>query len=263
MRGRCASSGATTASRHQHALARARWRAADDEVRFNAAEGRPLHFLEVDIADHIDFYRRGVERALEQDAYGGLLVSMHWTGLYRSRWGAVQQGGRIFVAEESPVASRQAEVVAAEERRWVDIKAPLLAGRRRSDFESELWHNYELLQVYDVLSLYLCNGVLEPAGESAEALPVTATLSRLDQAAGVRTILDVPERAGGERVEMRLTAVQPRVIAVDPYPFGAEATTVEVLARVIPDRRYESAAQALAAVATARTERITCELRRP
>ena len=68
------------------------WRASDDAVRFNAKAGRPMHFLEIDLPDHVDLYRRGVEHALAADPYAGLLVSMHWTGLYRSRWGVQRSG---------------------------------------------------------------------------------------------------------------------------------------------------------------------------
>jgi hypothetical protein len=237
------------------------WREADEEVRFNPDQGRPLHFLEIDIGDHIDFYRRGVEAALERDAYGALLVSMHWTGLYRSRWAA--QDGAIFIQQDSPVAARQSEVVAAEERRWIDLKRPLLEGRRRSDFESELWHNYELLQVHDVLSLYLCTAVLRPGGEGDAALPVTATLRGIDQALGDRTIEAVPEHSGGDRVALRMTAVQENVVTVDPYPFDQPAISVVALARVIPDHHYESAEQVTAALGAGERAQITCELRRP
>jgi hypothetical protein len=234
------------------------WRAADEEVRFNAEAGRPLHFLEIDIADHIAFYRRGVEAAIARDAYGGLLVSMHWTGLYRSRWGA--QDGAIFVQEDTPVARLQNQCVAAEEQRWIELKRPLVVGRRRSDFEAELWHNYELLQAHDVLSLYVCTGVFRPADD--ERVAVTSTLKALDQTPGARVIAAVPPRTGSDRVDLRLTPVEAGVVTVDPYPFDEDALRVSAIARVIPDLQYASAQDARAAVAAAESVRIGCELRR-
>jgi hypothetical protein len=237
------------------------WRAADDEVRFNAQAGRPMHFLEIDLADHVELYRRGVERTLEADPYAGLLVSMHWTGLYRSRWG-VQRSG-VFADQDASLSALLNEVVDTEERRWIELKRTLAADTRRSDFELELWHNYEMLQAQDVLSLYVCMAVLEPAGDDAETKPATATLASLDQSAGVRTIDLVPTRPGRERAELRLTVVEPGVVTVDPFPFAEDSIVAAVSARVIPNRSYASAAQAREAAEQGERTTIACELRRP
>jgi len=236
------------------------WRAADDEVRFNEKAGRPMHFLEIDLADHVDLYRRGVEQTLATDAYGGLLVSMHWTGLYRSRWG-VQDSG-VFANQDAALTALLAEVVDDEERRWIELKRTLAADSRRSDFEVELWHNYEMLQAQDVLSLYVCMAVLEPASDDAEIKPVTSTLASLDQSPGVRTIDLVPTHPGRERTELRLTVLEPGVVAIDPFPFAGDAISAAVTARVIPNRGYATAAEAQAAAAAAGHATIACELRR-
>jgi Protein of unknown function (DUF3891) len=236
------------------------WRAADDAVRFNSEAGRPLHFLEIDIADHIDLYRRGVELAAGRDAYAGLLVSMHWTGLYRSRWGL--QETTVFVKEDEPLARLLNEVVTAEEQRWIELKRSLVAGTRRSDFEAELWHNYELLQAHDVMSLYVCTGVVRPPAEGDETVPVISTLKAIDQTPGTRTIEAVPTRTGAERVELRLTPVEPGVVVVDPYPFDEDGISVRATARVIPDRRYASPEEARDAVAAAESVQIGAAFRR-
>jgi hypothetical protein len=236
------------------------WREADDEVRFNAEQGRPLHFLEIDLADHVELYRSGVERAVAADAYGGLLVSMHWTGLYRSRWGV--QDASVFAPPQTPLAALLSEVVDVEERRWIELKRVAGAGSRRSDFEVGLWHNYEVLQAHDVLSLYACTAVLRPAGAHGETLPVVSTLATIEQSAGVRTIDGVPTRPGFPRVQLRLTSIEPGVVAVDPFPFSGDSLALSVAARVIPHRRYASAEEARAAVAAGERERIDCELRR-
>jgi hypothetical protein len=236
------------------------WRAADDAVRFNAEAARPLHFLEIDISEHIDLYHRGVEMTVERDAYAGLLVSMHWTGLYRSRWG-LQQGG-VFAQEDAPLAQRLNQIVADEEHRWIELKRGLVAGTRRSDFEAHLWHNYELLQAHDVLSLYVCTGVLCPPGEGDQSVPVISTLKAIDQTPGTRTVETVPTRTGSERVDLRLTPVEPGVVIVDPYPFDEDRISVSATARVIPDRRYASTEEARDAVAGAESVQIGAELRR-
>jgi len=234
------------------------WRTPDDEVRFNPQAGRPLHFLEIDLAEHVEFYREGVERVLAIDPYAGLLASMHWTGLYQSRWGV--QDGAIFASQETALAKLLREVVDGEERRWIELKHSLGAGTRRSDFEVELWHNYETLQAHDVLSLYACTAVLRP--EDGPELPVTSTVASIEQSPGVRTIDGVPTRPGRERVELRLTVLAADVVTVDPFPFAGDAVRVAATARVIPNRRYESAAQVADALAAGERATIACELRR-
>jgi hypothetical protein len=236
------------------------WRGADDEPRFNAQAARPLHFLEIGQDEHIAFYRRGVEAAVDLEPYAGLLVSMHWTGLYRSRWGL--QGDYVFIRNDTSLAQLQSEVIAAEERRWIDLKRPLVEGVRRSDFETGLWHNYELLQTFDVMSLYVCSCVLEPAANGDAPVAVISTLKTIDRQPGPRAIESVPRRAAGERTDVVLTAIEPGVVAVDPYPFNTDRFRVGVRALAIPDRRYLSPQDVAAAVATAAEVRIECEFMR-
>lgn len=223
------------------------WREPDAEPLFNAAEGRPLHFLEIEPADHMVLYRRGIETVVRADPYAGLLVSMHWTGLYRTRWG-MQTGTIAFGSGASETERLQDEAVAAEERRWIDVKRGLIGSTTRSEFEAHLWHNYELLQVYDLLSLHACLSDLTPA-DDAPSRTVAETLKSLDPEPGPRTIESVPTGPLGERTELTLRAVDPSVVAIDPYPFASDAIEVSATGVAIPDRRYADADDARAAVA--------------
>lgn len=232
------------------------WRGPDGEPRFNADAQRPLHFLEIGQDEHARFYRLGVEEATARDPYAGLLVSMHWTGLYRARWGL--QGGQVFIRDDSPVARVQNEIVAAEEQRWIDLKRPLLAGVRRSDFEAALWHNYELLQALDVMSLYFCTARLETTSADGDAVPVIATLKATDHEAAPRTIESVPRGVAGERVDLSLAVAAPGVVTIDPYPFDEAGIEVRLSARSIPDRQYGSQEEALAVMAGAEPQWIDC-----
>ena len=58
------------------------WEAAPGLDR---AAGRPFHFTEMPVADHLVIWRRGAQRMLEQNPYAGLLVSMHGAALMRFR----------------------------------------------------------------------------------------------------------------------------------------------------------------------------------
>lgn len=236
------------------------WAEADDEPLINHEEARPLHFLEIAMEDHIPLYGRGVDRTFAADPYAGLLVSMHWTGLYRSRWGLQQ--GRLQWSQDARVEQLQDEAVEAQERRWIDVKRELLAETRRSDFEAELWHNYDKLQSWDLLSLYVCLIDLTPA-PGVEPVPVPSTLKSIDQAPGPRTIGAVPLAVGGERVEITLRAVEPGVVTLDPYPFAEPEIDFEVGATAIPDRRYADSADARAAIDGGEAVAIRCRMKRP
>jgi hypothetical protein len=167
------------------------------------------------------------------------------------------QAGKVAFADEA----LQEEAVEREELRWIDVKRGLVTQSRRSDFEQHLWHHYDLLQAWDLLSLYVCLIDLSPANGAAPR-PVPATLKSIDQEPGARTIGSVPVTVAGERVELMLRAVEPGVVAVDPYPFDTDELEWSVTARVIPDRRYKSQAEAADTLREAPTATIACRMTR-
>lgn len=231
------------------------WREPDLLPLFNEDEGRPLHFLEVGMNEHVKLYGRGVDETFATDPYAGLLVSMHWTGLYRSRWG--MQAGKIEFGDNV----RQDEVVLAEEQRWIDVKRDLTREQRRSDLELSLWHNYDLLQAWDLLSLYAC--VCETVPVAGPTKEVSQTLKGIDHTPGMRTIPAVPVTIGGERVTIKLTAVEPGVVTVDPFPFDVDDLVVSVLAKTIPDQRYPDTEATRRALRSARESLVETRFARP
>src|SRR4051794_35597601 len=113
--------------------------------------GKPVNFLEVDVRSHLAFYRAGIAAITEQDADAGLLVSMHGAGIYRQRYGLDPGLGLARAAE----AQEDVDAFVAEQ----EAKFGGDPGGRGGD--------YELLQLYDRLSLYFCTRDVE-AGEAAE-----------------------------------------------------------------------------------------------
>jgi hypothetical protein len=104
------------------------------------ADGKPINFLEVDIRSHLAFYRAGIAAITEQDEEAGLLVSMHGAGIYRQRYGLDPGLGLARAAE----AQDDVDAFVAEQ----EAKFGGVLGDRRRD--------YELLQLFDRLSLYFC-----------------------------------------------------------------------------------------------------------
>ena len=238
------------------------WRAWDARGLLNEVERRPLHFLEIDPDDHVRLYREGVERVRLGDAYSGLLVGMHWTGLYRGRWSSPRARGRL--ARNARDESLLDQVVEEEERRWVEAKrAAWTSEQPRAVFEATLWHHYELLQLWDLLSLYLCVMPQHPSprgGSPSRWGPQLSSLVHSPEA-----VLLPPVRTGpfGEAVVLRATVVAPATLVVDPWPFGTPALTVEVEQSLVPDVEYSDSQAALRVIAGGRSQALTWTLRSP
>jgi hypothetical protein len=115
------------------------------------ADGKPITFLEVDIHSHLAFYRAGIAAITEQDEDAGLLVSMHGAGIYRQRYG-LDPG--LGLAGATEVQDEVDAFVAEQEAKF---------GGEPGDRRGE----YELLQLFDRLSLYFCMRDVE-SGEAAE-----------------------------------------------------------------------------------------------
>ena len=134
-------------------------------------DGKPVNFLEVDVRAHLAFYRAGIAAITEEDADAGLLVSMHGAGIYRQRYGLDQALGLARAAEvqdevEAFVAEQEAKFGGDPKSRWED---------------------YELLQLFDRLSLYFCMrdgeearaaGLPDRAGRPVARAPVAVPVRR-------------------------------------------------------------------------------------
>jgi Protein of unknown function (DUF3891) len=149
------------------------------------SDGKPVGFLDVDVRAHLAFYRAGIAAITEEDEGAGLLVSMHGAGIYKQRYGLDTALG----------LSRAAEVQG-------DVDA--FVAEQEAKFGGEpgdRWDEYELLQLFDRLSLYFC---MRDAGVEAAELQ-------------------------GYTIE----PVAPWHVRLAPYPFGDQPLKASLLRRVI------------------------------
>jgi hypothetical protein len=157
--------------------------------------GKPVNFLDVDVSSHLAFYRACIAAVSEQDPYAGLLVSMHGAGIYQQRYGRDPSLGLSRAAE----AQELIDAFVAEQEEGFE--------RRREQAgvsDGQRWRDYELLQLYDRLSLYFC--------------------------------LRDCENGGGEPVELQgytLELVAPWRVRMTPYPFGDSPARFELVRRVL------------------------------
>jgi hypothetical protein len=170
------------------------WAVWEQAPRVEPETGRPLNFLDVGVPAHLTFYRACIAAVTEQDPYAGLLISMHGAGIYQQRYGrdpglgltqaeAFRELVDAFVAEqEAGYLERMKQTGVGDEQRWRD---------------------YELLQLYDRLSLYFCMRDVE-RGEEAELQ-------------GYRL-----EPLGAWRVR------------IEPFPFGDGGARFSLVRRLLP-----------------------------
>ncbi len=210
------------------------WRSRDARLLFDDERGRPLHFVDVDAAEHVRLYRDGVRTVTTADAYAGLLVGMHWTGLYRGRW--QRPGGAPRVGRTEQDRELQDRVVRTEQRRWVDARDQAWDQQEpRSAFETRLWHNYDLLQLWDLLSLHLVVTPRLPPEVHGPPVPWGPQVRSVDHEAGDVLLPAVGARPGGDPLRVTASVRTAGELRLDPFPFAAPLG-VEMEHVMLPDR---------------------------
>ena len=145
------------------------------------------------------------------DPYAGLMITKHRSGLWQGRYGvityppAIQRGTLPQAIQEFIARSEAKQKVAAEK---FDAK--------------EFAINYNLLQVWDMMSLYICSTeVLKP--DKIEPVPMSYS--------------------GAAGVGMTLTPVEANTIALDPYPFDQPSLTTNVIFRRLPQTKFKDSTE--------------------
>jgi hypothetical protein len=130
------------------------WAVWEQAPMCDVRSSKPLNFLDVGVPAHLAFYRAGIAAISEQDPYAGLLVSMHGAGIYRGRYGLQPELSLTFAGE----VREQVDAFVAEQESTFEARQ-----RELGITEQERRHDYELLQLYDRLSLLFCmNDTLSP-----------------------------------------------------------------------------------------------------
>jgi Protein of unknown function (DUF3891) len=161
------------------------------------AEGKPVNFLDVAVPAHLAFYRACIASVTDQDAYAGLLISMHGAGIYRQRYG---RDPTLGLARAAEVQDEIDAFVAEQENGFAERL------RATGATDDDRWRDYELLQLYDRLSLYFC--MRDSARDEGELQ--------------------------GYRIEPR----GPWQVRIDPFPFAGTEVELSLVRRVLPKRDW-------------------------
>jgi hypothetical protein len=191
--------GSTTRAAQYHDIG---WLRYEAKPHFDPDIGKTPNFREVpNDQTQLDSYQWALDWSSAIDSYAGLLISKHRTGLWQSRYDVIRkpefaQRGSLSDGVKAFIARNEAKQKAAA-----------------SAFDAhEFAVNYHLLQVWDLLSLYIC------------------TQERLKEQA----IDPVPTTYGGDGVCMRLQPISSMRISVGPYPFDQAPLQLGVVYRRLP-----------------------------
>jgi hypothetical protein len=185
------------------------WLKEESSPLFNPSTGQTPNFLAVPFDIQNDEYGSTIERINREDPYAGWLVSRHRTGIWKSRYGLLKQP-HYHVRN----LSADIEDLVAHAHAQQDAAAATYDRQK-------LTINYVLLQVWDLLSLYIC---------SNEHLKEIA-------------IEPVPTSYAGEHsVSLTLVPVAPTRINVDPFPFDLPSLEVAVVYRRLAQQVFDDEA---------------------
>ena len=214
-------------------------------------QGVPLPFTRTPREIRSGFYGRGIDNVIGRDLYAGLMVSMHGVGLPQKRYGTMptmadrqDEFSQRFIAEREPTHKVLIEKIRKSEQ---------YAGM---DSQEQIWLNYLMMQVFDRLSLFFC------ANFDLTTVPATGAHTAGKGYYGP-SVKPTPVRLGEEDTEIKLRAVDPKTVVVEPYPFDQSPLQVSVRAKLIPHIAYKSQEEFREVYAKAQREQFEFTLMKP
>jgi uncharacterized protein DUF3891 len=188
------------------------WIRYETSPRLNSETGRTPNYREVPTDKaQLDSFAWAGEWLGSIDPYAGLMISKHRTGLWQCRYGVITHPPAI---QRGTLPPHIQQFIARSEAEQKTAAATLDA--------KELAINYNLLQVWDMMSLYICsNEVLKP--DRIEPVPT--------------------DYSGAVGPTMALTPVAPRKITLDPYPFDQPSLTTNVIFRRLTQTKFKNSAE--------------------
>jgi hypothetical protein len=213
----------------EHDVGWAEWEAAP---KIDPATRRPYQFTDVPVDEHLAFYQRGVSTVAAVDAHAGLLVNLHCQGFHCQRFGTTPDMPSRQLPHAEAAALRKALTGLQSHQRTLGRQVPVDS--------AVLWTQYELLQIFDRLSLYLCMPPLP--------LPWTE-------------LGPVPLAVGGTTVNLALTPAHESLVSVNPWPFREPVVPTEFPGRLIADRDYANDADLRRELAAAEPVTLRYKLR--
>lgn len=212
------------------------WIRYETDPIFDADSGETPHYLDVPNSSvQLQSFEDAAGWLAEVDPYSALMVNMHRTGLWRRRYNVIEHPKAYLHPVGKPSMPLNAEIEA-----FIVQSEEQQEQQRKTLDEAEVWTNYRLLQVWDLLGLYFsCH---DPDEFYITPVPQAYSASRTD---GVRLTI---KPVGGYEV------------AFDPFPFRSKGTKISLAMKRLPKRKYPNADAFKAAYFQACPELLTFSL---
>ena len=182
------------------------WLRYETSPLIDKESGEPYQFLKVPLTStQMASYQWSLDWMAEIDTYSGLIVNMHRTGLWKGRYQTIKHPIGYNIKTMSP----EIQAFIARNEAWQERE------RARLD-HNNVWTNYWLMQVWDLLGLYFC--CQDPYEDYIEPVPA--------------------QYGDGEGVPMRMKPVGPRQVAFDPYPFDVRPCRIQLGFRRMPTTSF-------------------------
>lgn len=206
------------------------WLRYETSPLLDAESGAPYSFLQVPLTPtQMASYQWSLDWMTDIDPYAGLIVSVHRTGLWKSRYGTITHPMGYNLKSPS---KEIVEFIERNEERQKALRAEVDDGT--FDF------NYKLMQVWDLLGLYFC--CQDPYADHVNPVPTK-----------------YGNREGAE-VEMKMEPVGPRKVKFDPFPFDLRPCHIQLTYKKMPKNTYANVAEFRKAYFQAGTQVMDFEL---
>ena len=176
--------------------------------------GRPVNFVETNLAETIPIWRRAVGRISLMDPYAALLVSKHASTIYQRR----HERGADPPEDRAELGLMLAEQKAIQEQSRSRLADHPLYGPAVAD--GQLKMAYRWLRVCDIFSLILCS----------DALPLSGVIEA------------VPEKTTGDLTTITYYRPAPFKLVLDPWPYKKPVITLFVQLRRLTEDSFKDEA---------------------
>jgi hypothetical protein len=186
------------------------WLRYETSPLIDPASGEPYPFLKLPLAaTQMNAYQWSLDWMADIDPYAGLIVNMHRTGLWKVRYETIKHP----IAYNLNTVPPEIAAFIKKNEAWQN--------EAKATFDrDELWTNYRLMQIWDLLGLYFC--CQDPYEDYIEPVPVRYGAGN---DAGTKITL---RPLGNGRV------------AFDPYPFDVRPCRIQLAFRRLPSASFPS-----------------------
>jgi Protein of unknown function (DUF3891) len=209
------------------------WLRYETSPQIDPANGEPYPFLKVPLdGPQMASYQWSLDWMADIDPYSGLLVNMHRTGLWKRRYETIKHPMGYNLPSPPP------EIVA-----FIQKNEGWQQQTRATLDANQVWTNYVLLQVWDLLGLYFC--CQEPYEDYIDPVPLRYGADRADPSACVR---------------LSMKPVGKHKVAFDPYPFDIRPCRLQLGVKRLAKSSYANVEAFRRAYFQADTELLNFEL---